>query len=123
MKFKVKRNKGMSESLIIKEDVNLVAKDFTYSLMVDDNPAGDITGYVIVIPNGIKFEDGDSIDLVVYAEDEDGNVLNFKSLQEAQNWIDTYKDNLHFHWEWKELHATPILEESLKEDTVKQGSK
>lgn len=94
------------------DKVNMVPKEFTYTLHID-NSSQDVTSYVVVIPNGLKALDGSTMDAVVYAEDENGNKINFSSIDEAQKWIDTYKDNLSFHVKNRdELHATPIEKES-----------
>lgn len=69
-----------------------------------------INGAVILLPDALKFDDGMTMDAVVYAEDEGGNLIDFSTVAEAQEWIDKYKDNLSWHIEHgDELHATPKL--------------
>ncbi len=89
----------------------LVAKEFNYELRF----AGKselVKSAVIVIPNGLSYHDPDSTstvitsDLSVFPEDEDGNVINFKSVEDAQAWIDVNKDNIQFEIKnGNELHA------------------
>ena len=108
--------KSSNSRRFLKESkMNMVPKEFTYTLHID-NSSQDVTSYVVVIPNGLKASDGSTMDAVVYAEDENGNEINFSSIDEAQKWIDTYKDNLSFHVKNRdELHATPIEKEKYDE--------
>lgn len=104
-----------SRKFLKESKVNMVPKEFTYTLHID-NSSQDVTSYVVVIPNGLKSSDGSTMDAVVYAEDENGNEINFSSIDEAQKWIDTYKDNLSFHVKNRdELHATPMEKEKYDE--------
>ena len=120
----LKESKSFGLKKLLKENkMNMVPKEFTYTLHTGAS-SHDVTSYVIVIPNGLKTSDGFSMDAVVYAEDEQGNEINFSSFDEAQKWIDSYKDNLSFHVENRdELHATPIFDGHLTEDTIKQNKK
>lgn len=69
----------------------------------------EVNGAVILLPDALK-GDGIIMDAVVYAEDEDGNLLDFSTVEEAQEWIDKYKDNLSWHIEHgDEIHATPTI--------------
>lgn len=91
---------------------NLEAQPIDYDLWIDDTKQETIHSAVIVIPGGIRYNDGGSCDLVVYAEDENGNVINFASVDEAQAWIDAYGNDALFHIENRdELHATPVKKE------------
>ena len=89
--------------------IEFEVREFNYDLTLGGATA-HIKSAVIVIPNGVHFDDGTPMDCVVYAEDDDGNLLCFSTVEEAQEWIDKYKDNLSWHIEHgDELHATPTI--------------
>lgn len=102
MKIKNREYKSLTES-----KVNFVAEPFDYDLLLGDNKS-HISAQVIVIPNGMLI-DGKPANATVYAEDENGEVINFHSVEEAQQWIDNYGDDVKFHIEHgDELHQTPL---------------
>jgi len=92
-------------------DIKLVAKEFNYELSYAGKKEM-IRSAVIVVPNGLSYHNPDSTstvitsDLTVFPEDKNGNTINFSSVEEAQAWIDAYKDNLQFEIKnGNELHA------------------
>lgn len=97
------KNGSLNESVDIRD--SMVAKEFNYTLNYGGK-SSDVSSAVIVIPDAVKFDNKLS-DLVIYAEDENGKVLNFSSVDEANDWINKYKDTANFHWERDELHASP----------------
>ena len=114
-------DKGFSESLTetINAKDSMVAQEFNYTMQYGDQ-SSDVNAAVIIIPGGLMIN-GEPADLTVYAEDENGEVINFKSVEEANDWINKYKDDVEFHVEQgNELHATPSayynsFDESLTE--------
>jgi hypothetical protein len=90
-----------------KHKINLEAREFNYTMHYGAD-SQDIHSAVVVIPNGIKFEDGSTIDATVHCEDVNGKVIDFTSVKEAQEWIDNYGDScLYYVVNGDELHATP----------------
>lgn len=90
-----------------KSKINLETREFNYTMHYGAN-SQDVYGAVVVIPNGIKLDDGSTIDAAVHCEDINGNVIDFNSIEEAQNWIDTYGDScVYYIVHGDELHATP----------------
>lgn len=108
---------SLNEAINAKD--SMVAQEFNYTMQYGDQ-SSDVSAAVIIIPGGLMIN-GESADLTVYAEDENGEVINFKSVEEANDWINKYKDNVEFHVEQgNELHATPSayynsFDESLTE--------
>ena len=108
------RLKYVTESLQLNEGaiypkskINLEAREFNYTMHYGDD-SQDIHSAVVVIPNGIKFKDGSTMDATVYCEDVNGTVINFTSVEEAQEWIDNYGDScVYYVVNGDELHATP----------------
>lgn len=101
-------DKEYNESL--DESVNknsFVIKPFSYTLDVDGERS-DHKCAVIVIPDAWRFSDGSTMDATIYAEDENGNVLDFNNESEAQEWIDKYGDNVKIEvMHGNETHAIP----------------
>ena len=90
-----------------KHKINLEAREFNYTMQYGTD-SQDIHSAVVVIPNGLKFEDGSTIDATVHCEDVNGKVIDFTSVEEAQEWIDNYGDScLYYVVNGDELHATP----------------
>ena len=110
-------NESLNEAINAKD--SMVAQEFNYTMQYGDQ-SSDVNAAVIIIPGGLMIN-GEPADLTVYAEDENGEVINFKSVEEANDWINKYKDDVEFHIEQgNELHATPSayynsFEESLAE--------
>lgn len=74
----------------------------------------DYIAYIIHSPYVLK---NSGFHLPLYCEDEDGNVIDFKSLEEAKNWIDKYKDKFKIKIKHgDEIHAE-IIEESINNHT------
>ena len=97
----------------------LKAKPFVYDLTYGETTTRISEG-VIVLENGARL-DGKLIDVPVYAEDENGKVLNFDSVDDAQAWIDKHRGNLTLHIQHgDELHATPneYWVENLEEENA-----
>ena len=86
-------------------------KEFKYELRYGGKNYGEIIYPTIVVPKGLRMQEVDSpivsiLDLMILPEDENGNVINFSSVEEAQDWIDTYGDKCQFVVKnGNELHA------------------
>ena len=90
-----------------KHKINLEAREFNYTMNYGADTT-DIHSAVVVIPDGLKAEDGTTMDASVHCEDLNGNVIDFTSVKEAQEWIDNYGDScVYYIKNGTELHATP----------------
>lgn len=90
-----------------KKKIPLTAKEFKYTMSYNGE-SSDINSAVVIIPNGIKLNDDSFMDAVVHCEDTAGKEINFNSVSEAQDWIDTYGDDCLYRIDNNnELHATP----------------
>ena len=113
----VKNHEGLTEGAVTpKKNIQLVAKEFKYTLSYNNEPS-EIVSAVVIIPDAFKLSDGSTMDAVVHCEDLNGKEINFNSVEEAQNWIDNYgKDCLYRVDPGNELHATP--EQAYKLDNA-----
>lgn len=113
-------DESLNEAINAKD--SMVAQEFNYTMSYGDQ-SSDVSAAVIVIPNGLKIN-GELADLTVYAEDENGEVINFRSVDEANDWINKYKDDVEFHVEHgNELHATPSAYYNLFDESLTEAKK
>lgn len=100
-------NKFNEGAITPKKKIPLTAKEFKYTMSYNGE-SSDINSAVVIIPNGIKLGDGSFMDAVVHCEDTNGEEINFNSVSEAQDWIDTYGDDCLYRIDnGNELYATP----------------
>lgn len=90
-----------------RKEFQLVAKEFNSTLSYGDEET-DIQSAVVIIPNAFKDSNGETTDAIVHCEDLTGEEINFKTVEEAQDWIDSYgKDCLYRIDNNNNLCATP----------------
>ena len=91
-----------------KNIINLEPREHNITMEYGDT-VEEISQAIVVIPNGMKDnKDGSTSDIPVHCEDLDGNVIDFNSIREAQQWIDSYGDSCLYRIEHNnELYATP----------------
>lgn len=78
--------------------------DFIYDVTYGDETYSDLHGVVLLHK---KLTDKNGFDIVIYAEDENENDVNFKTIDDAKNWIDKYADKIVFKVKNRdEIHAT-----------------
>lgn len=100
-----------------KKEFQLVAKEFNSTLSYGGEET-DIQSAVVIIPNAFKDSNGETTDAIVHCEDLTGEEINFKTVEEAQDWIDSYgKDCLYRIDNNNNLCATPV-EAYSKENAV-----
>ena len=100
-----------------KKEFQLVAKEFNSTLSYGGEET-DIQSAVVIIPNAFKDSNGETTDAIVHCEDLTGEEINFKTVEEAQDWIDSYgKDCLYRIDNNNNLCATPV-EAYGEENTV-----
>lgn len=99
---------GLEEGAIVpKKNFELVAKPFSMTMYYkgEETP---VESAVVVVPNAIKYHDGTVTDGVVACEDPDtGEVINFKTVDEAQEWIDSFGEDCLYRMDGGTLHAVP----------------
>lgn len=101
-------NVELSESLnkILSEGYNFETKPFDYTLYID-NESFPVNSANVIIPNGIKDNDGITYDLVICCLDEDENPINFETVAEAQSWIDEFSDKVKLECRGDTVYAVP----------------
>ena len=106
---------GLDEESNLTEDIDginsarikLVAKPFNYTMYYNGKQI-DINSAVVVIPNAIKYGDGTVTDGSIICEDpRTGKSIDFKTVEEAQDWINRYGDDCLYRLEGNTLIATP----------------
>lgn len=87
--------------------IELKVKPFGYDIVyLHNNVKERVEGAIVVVPNGWRWEDtGEFQDIVVFTHDEEGKHIGFKTIEDAQNYIDRYRDDFEFEWYRDELHA------------------
>ena len=85
---------------------------FPITWYVDGSEPEEIEGYVIESPAVLS---NSGYHLPLYCEDEKGNEVNFKSLQQVKDWIDKFDGKFKLQWKHgDELHAV-IKDEYITE--------
>lgn len=84
---------------------------FSYVISYGDDDMGEVSSYIILAP--VKSD----TDLPLYCEDESGEVQDFNTLQEAQNWIDKYENKFDLKIKNRnEIHA--VINTNLTESNL-----
>lgn len=92
---------------------------FVYTLNLVDKEVGPIDGYIILSNTKI----GDDLYLPLYCENEEGEVLDFKTLDEAKDWIDKYDGKYTIEIKHRdEIHAVINEAEDLDESVEKHDT-
>lgn len=85
---------------------NFIINPFSYSMVIDGEHKQTIHKAIIEAKDAIHYDDGTTANAVIYCEDKNGNVIEFDSVEEAQNYLDTYIENCTLEIKnKKELHA------------------
>ncbi len=92
---------------------------FPIDAHIDGMEPQHIESYIIKSPAVLT---NSGYHLPLYCEDEKGNEVNFRSLQQVKDWIDKFDGKFKLQWKYgDELHAVindESLEESLKNNEV-----
>lgn len=85
----------------------LKVESFSYEIVhIPTNTRERVEGAILVIPNGWKWDDGFYTNMVVRAHGTDEKEIEFKSVDDAQRYLDEYRNSLEFEWRNRdELHA------------------
>lgn len=99
-----------NDKKVIKETLNtlsynFVAKPFNYTIQCDGEST-DVNCAVVVIPDGLKIGDT-TIDATIHCMSENGEELNFNTVEEAQDWIDNFGSNSTLKVVGSDLCAVP----------------
>lgn len=83
----------------------------SYVISYGDDDIGEVSSYIILAP--VKSD----TDLPLYCENESGEVQNFNTLQEAQDWIDKYENKFDLKIKNRnEIHA--VINTNLTESNL-----
>lgn len=86
--------------------MRLKVQRFAYEVFYNGNSLGMVESAVIVIPDALRYPNGTLLDAVVIALDEDGKPITFTGVDEAQRYIDRYKDVIKLKVEDGNIYAT-----------------
>lgn len=88
----------------IKELITI--EEFNYTCRYADTE-WKVKSFVLVIKDCYKFKDGSTMDATIYAENEDGEVINFHTYEEAEEYLNKYEKRFKFEIKHRdELHLT-----------------
>lgn len=110
-------NLDLDDSLT--EQINFEAKPFNYTISYGGK-SFPVNAAVVIIPNALHTPNGQVMEASIHCLDESGREINFKSVEEAQEWIDTLGRDARIEVRRSDIYAVPKgvedFDECLAED-------